>query len=109
MRNFHDLLTATLSIRFVKNVAGIGRAIATTLYSIGATVYAVSNDPQNLATLKAECPSINVIVVDLADWDATRAALEELPTIDHLVNCAGVGAAATFADTTAAILDQYVA
>ena len=79
------------------------------LHSLGATVYAVSNDPENLATLKSEFPSVKVTVVDLADWDATRAALEVLPTIDHLVNCAGVGSAATFEDTTVAILDRYIA
>ena len=84
----------------------MGRAVATKLHSLGATVYAVSNDPKNLATLKEECPSVNIIVADLADWDSTRAALEDLPTSDYLVNCAGICSVATFEDTTAAILDK---
>ena len=85
---------------------GMGRAIAAKLHSLGATVYAVSNDSENLATLKAQCPSVNVIEVDLADWDATRAALEGLPTIEHLVNCAGICLIATFKDTTVDVLDR---
>ena len=84
----------------------MGRAVATRLHSLGATIYAVSNDPENLATLKAEYPSINIIVVDLADWDATQAVLQDLPVSDFLVNCAGIAPAATFEDTTAAILDR---
>ena len=84
----------------------MGRAVATKLQSVGATVYAVSNDPENLSTLKSEYPSINVVIVDLADWDATRAALHDLPTVDHLVNCAGIAITATFEDTTVDILDR---
>ena len=85
---------------------GMGRAIATKLDSLGAKVYAVSNDLENLATLKSQHPSVTVIVVDLVDGDATRAALEDLPAVDYLVNCAGICPVATFEDTTEEMLDQ---
>ena len=38
----------------------------------------------------AQYPSIHAVCVDLADWTATRQAVEALPPIDLLVNNAGV-------------------
>ena len=68
---------------------GFGRSIATSLYKGGATVYALSKNPANLDSLKVECPEIQIVAVDLADWDATRKAVQDIGPIDLLVNNAG--------------------
>ena len=76
----------------------MGRAISIKLDQLGTKVYAVSNDAENLKTLQAECPNVTTIIVDLSDWNATRAALEPLPPVDLLVNNAGMVIVSTFQD-----------
>jgi len=58
---------------------GIGRAIAIALCQSGAETYALSKTQENLDSLVKECPSIHAVCVDLADWTATRQAVEALP------------------------------
>lgn len=70
---------------------GIGRELAKKLVLCGAEVVALSKTQANLDTLKAEVPSIHTVCVDLADWDKTKKAVEELGNIDLLVNNAGYG------------------
>lgn len=41
--------------------------------------------------LKNELPSVETIKVDLSNWKATKAAVEQSCPIDLLVNNAGVG------------------
>ena len=74
----------------MENSLGIGRAIAKRLHDLGLTVYAISKNPKNLETLKKECPSVQTIVVDLGDWDATRSEVQKLPAVDFLINNAAV-------------------
>lgn len=69
---------------------GIGNELCKTLYRMGAKVVAVSRSPGPLEALKQECPSIEIIQVDLSDWGATRAALEGIQSVDGLVNNAGI-------------------
>jgi len=68
------------------------------LHTLGATIYALDVNPDALADLGKECPGVKSICVDLLDWNATRAALENhLPDIMHgLVNNAGIGVDGTF-------------
>lgn len=68
---------------------GIGRTTAKALYAAGAVTYALSKTQQNLDSLKAECPDIRPVCVDLSDWDATKKAVEAIGPIDLLVNNAG--------------------
>jgi len=77
---------------------GIGRAIAIALAKAGAETYALSKTQENLDSLVKECPSIHPVQVDLADWSATRQAVEKLPPIDFLVNNAGVVSREKFFD-----------
>ena len=44
----------------------------------------------HLDSLVEERPSIKAFVQDIAKWDETRALVESLPTMDGLVNNAGV-------------------
>ena len=72
---------------------GIGKGIARHLASIGAEVFALSKTKAHLDDLKAECPNIQTICVNLEDWTATRDAVSKVIPIHLLVNNAGVGLA----------------
>jgi L-xylulose reductase len=65
--------------------SGIGRALALRMAELGAEVFAVSKTESRLESLRAENPSIRTVCVDLADWQKTRQALEDLPAMDFLV------------------------
>jgi len=77
---------------------GIGNAIAIALSQCGAETYALGKTQANLDALVAEHPSIRPVCVDLADWSATRKAVEALPPIDLLVNNAAVAKLDQFLD-----------
>lgn len=65
---------------------GIGKAIVRALVDAGAEVFAMAKTQANLDKLKSEIPSVNIIAVDLADWEATKQAVEKVGDIDLLVN-----------------------
>jgi len=70
---------------------GIGRELTKALIKAGAVVYGLARNKDLLDTLQQECGEhFKPIVVDLSDWDATRAAIEALPVMDGLVNNACV-------------------
>ncbi|OWF53316.1 L-xylulose reductase [Mizuhopecten yessoensis] len=69
---------------------GIGWGIVRGLVECGAEVYALSITKANLDDLKLEFPPIHTVQADLSDWEATRAAVEGVGTIDLLVNNAAV-------------------
>lgn len=87
---------------------GIGRATAQLMATRGARVVALSRSAADLATL-AEATGCETFAVDLADVDATRAALASMPDIDLLVNCAGIAHLAPFVDTSVEALDRVMA
>lgn len=80
------------------NIAGIGRELAKRLASFGAEVVAVSRSRDGLDSLSAEVKNIKTIAVDLADWDATRAAIQSAGAIDCLVNNAAHACLESFLD-----------
>lgn len=57
---------------------GIGRAIVAGLHAQGARVATLDRDAARLADLAAEFPGVTTHTVDLADLDATRAAIVAL-------------------------------
>jgi len=72
---------------------GIGHELCRRLSSYGANVYALSRSVEPLKALKAECPTITVVPVDLSKWNETRTVLHSLldgKVIDGLVNNAGI-------------------
>ena len=71
-------------------VLGIGRALAITLADIGAEVYAISRTKKHLDSLVEERPSIKAYTQDVSKWNETRALVESFPTMDGLVNNAGI-------------------
>src|SRR5690349_3349790 len=76
---------------------GIGRATAVMLARRGATVTALSRSAEDLAALEAET-GCRGIAVDLADPEATRAAVRAGLPADLLVNNAGTTELAAFLD-----------
>jgi len=87
---------------------GIGRASAQSMAARGARVVALSRSAADLATLADEI-GCDTFAVDLADVDATRAALASMPDVDLLVNCAGIAPLAPFVDTSVDALDLAMA
>ena len=65
---------------------GIGRGIAKAIAEAGGDVYALSRSREPLDSLVKESERIHPIVVDLGDWDATRAAVDKLEALDGVVN-----------------------
>ncbi|KAJ8317734.1 hypothetical protein KUTeg_005638 [Tegillarca granosa] len=65
---------------------GIGKVIVKDLIDAGAEVFALAKTQINLDNLKSKIPNVNIIAVDLADWDATRNAVEKIGDINLLVN-----------------------
>jgi NAD(P)-dependent dehydrogenase (short-subunit alcohol dehydrogenase family) len=87
---------------------GIGRAIAELMARRGAAVLALGRTADELASLKAAI-GCRTIAVDLADLDATRAAVSAALPFDLLVNCAGTTALQPFVDLTLETFDRIMA
>lgn len=78
------------------------------MYSLGATVYAVSLEIEALKTLQKECPTIKIAAFDLRDWKSTRENLSKFlegVQVDGLVNNAGVTIVKPFLEFTEAEYD----
>lgn len=88
-------------------ITGIGNELCKTLASLGAKVIAVSRSAGPLEALKAECPTIETISVDLSDWNATRAALAKIDRADGLVNNAGIAIIKPYDQLTEKDFDEY--
>jgi len=86
--------------------SGIGRGVAVRLWELGAEVYGLSKTQSKLDDLQKQCPSIKTVCQDVADWEATRAAVEALPAMDGCVHSAGAGDQALFHDTSPEMLDR---
>ncbi|XP_059587874.1 L-xylulose reductase [Alligator mississippiensis] len=85
---------------------GIGRAAAAALRRAGAEVVALSRSAADLESLARECPGLEPLCVDLADWDATAAALARAGPVDLLVNNAAVALLQPFLDVTRDAFDR---
>lgn len=87
---------------------GIGRATSLALARCGAEVTAVTRTQADLDTLLLECPSIRPVCVDLADWDATAAALSDdiIGPVDLLVNNAAATSLSSFLEVTPTEFDK---
>jgi len=95
-----------IKILFLPFYLGIGRALAKQLSKHGATVFALSKSKQNLESLKEEIEGIQILTVDLCDWEATRKAVESVGHIDLLVNNAGVAVLQSFMTITPDSFDR---
>uniref|UniRef100_A0A8C5JZQ6 Dicarbonyl L-xylulose reductase n=1 Tax=Jaculus jaculus TaxID=51337 RepID=A0A8C5JZQ6_JACJA len=79
---------------------GIGRSTVQALHAAGVRVVAVSRTRADLDSLVQECPGVETLCVDLADWEATERALGSVGPIDLLVNNAAVALLQPFLEVT---------
>nr|AAH12247.1 Dcxr protein [Mus musculus] len=79
---------------------GIGRSTVLALKAAGAQVVAVSRTREDLDDLVRECPGVEPVCVDLADWEATEQALSNVGPVDLLVNNAAVALLQPFLEVT---------
>ncbi|XP_019865188.1 L-xylulose reductase-like [Aethina tumida] len=70
---------------------GIGRDIAIKLAQCGAKVVAVGRSKEALDKLKKHDPKIEIVILDITDWNKTSQVLENIGPVDLLVNNAGLG------------------
>lgn len=87
---------------------GIGREIARHLAACNAAVIALSRTAADLESLRDET-GCETVVVDLADVDASQAALQGIGTVELLVNNAGVSILEPFLDVSVAAFDEVMA
>ena len=87
---------------------GIGRATAEMLVARGAKVVALTRSADDVAALIADL-GCQALQVDLADAEATRAAVIAALPVDYLINCAGTTELQPFLDTTVAAFDHLIA
>uniref|UniRef100_A0A8C5NUR8 L-xylulose reductase n=1 Tax=Jaculus jaculus TaxID=51337 RepID=A0A8C5NUR8_JACJA len=87
---------------------GIGRSTVQALHAAGVRVVAVSRTRADLDSLVQECPGVETLCVDLADWEATERALGSVGPIDLLVNNAAVALLQPFLEVTKEACDTRV-
>ena len=87
---------------------GIGLAVATMAAQRGADVVALGRSADDLVTLQAEF-GCRPVVVDLADAEATRAAVKAIMPVDYLVNNAGTTTLEPFLDVSVETFDHLIA
>ncbi|CAH2037575.1 unnamed protein product, partial [Iphiclides podalirius] len=85
---------------------GIGRGIAEQLWRTGAKVVAISRTRSYLETLQNEYPSIDIVELDVADWDKTREVVESLGQFDALVNNAAIAVCQPFLECTPEVFES---
>ncbi|XP_050671362.1 D-erythrulose reductase-like [Leptidea sinapis] len=86
--------------------SGIGRGAVVELWRRGASVVALSNQAEALQKLKHEYPSVDIVSVDLRDWDETRKVVDALGVFSGLVNCAGFIHNQSFFDCLPNVFDE---
>lgn len=79
---------------------GIGRASVLAMQREGARVIAADINAETLASLKAEAPEVETIVLDVRDKAAIQAAAQKIGAVDVLFNCTGYVASGTILDCT---------
>ncbi|XP_025098528.1 L-xylulose reductase-like [Pomacea canaliculata] len=79
---------------------GIGRDIAVALHKYGAETVAISRSQEDLDLLKSECPGIQTVNLDLAEWSNVKTVVGGLGYFDLLVNSAGVTRVGPFLDVS---------
>jgi NAD(P)-dependent dehydrogenase (short-subunit alcohol dehydrogenase family) len=87
--------------------SGIGWTVTQQLLAAGAEVVAMGRDAVALNGLVSQ--GCQTLAVDIADSAALARALESLPMLHGLVNCAGISVLQPATEITAQALDQVLA
>lgn len=67
---------------------------------------ALSRTRTHLESLQSEYPSIDIVDIDIADWEKTRQVVESLGHFDALVNNAAVAVCDPFLDCSPSDYDK---
>ncbi|KAK2175983.1 hypothetical protein NP493_692g06011 [Ridgeia piscesae] len=86
----------------------IGKGIAEALFAGGAETYALSRTHEDLDKLEAENPGMHTVCVDLSDWATARKAVEQIGSVDLLVNNAGINELSPFLETEESQLNKIL-
>ena len=71
--------------------SGIGEATCRALTAAGATVTIADLDPNRARAVAEELPGAQVLILDITDEPAVNAGVGSLPSLDILINNAGIG------------------
>uniref|UniRef100_A0A6I8PTH6 Dicarbonyl/L-xylulose reductase n=1 Tax=Xenopus tropicalis TaxID=8364 RepID=A0A6I8PTH6_XENTR len=105
---FHQNISTRCFPKFTW-VMRIGRETVKALRKTGAEVVALSRTFEDLESLAQECPGVQTVCVDLADWSATEKALSSIGPVDLLVNNAAVAVLQPFLAVTEEAFDKSFA
>lgn len=86
------------TILIVGGSRGIGYATAKQCAQLGARLLLISSNKRNLqkALISLNSDSHSVIPVDITDKDAVNSIITQIPNLDGVVLCAGIGAIKPF-------------
>src|SRR4051812_31824346 len=79
--------------------SGIGEATARLFASAGAQVILVDIDGPRANACSATIPGSRAFGVDITNESAVTKLFQEIPVLDILVNCAGIGHVGTVEET----------
>ena len=93
MSEFNPFSLAGKKILVTGASSGIGRGIAIACSKMGATMVIMGRNADRLASTLNEMPGEGhqVLICDLTDHDSIVSQVSELPRLDGVVHCAGVG------------------
>ena len=96
------------TILIVGGSRGIGRATAIQCANMGGTIIDLARNPKTLQNVidSLEGESHRYFSVDITDAEAVNAILPELPMVDGVVLCAGIGAMKPFVFCSRADYDR---
>lgn len=96
------------TILVVGGSRGIGRATAIQCANMGGTIIDLARNPKTLQNVidNLEGESHRYFSVDITDAEAVNAILPELPMVDGVVLCAGIGAMKPFVFCSRADYDR---
>lgn len=87
--------------------SGIGLEIVRQLLACGAEVFAMGRNREVLRSLQSQ--GCEALLVDVADSEALEQALQTLPVMHGLVNCAGISALESAHEISAEGFDRVMA
>ena len=88
--------------------SGIGECTCRALAQAGAAVIVADLDRVRAEALAGELPEASAMILDITDEAAVKAALAGLPSLDILVNCAGIGHVGAIEETELADFERLI-